>query len=183
MKKKKNLRVVVYIVVGFFVILLALYAYANYMMHYSLLPNTNKFEHSAHYINPDKALLNKVFKVCDEYRVYQYYNTQELPYPKGKNGFRNYIYSHYENRNYTDSGYFNIRFIINCEGKAGRFIVHENNLDLEPIAFNRDLKAQLIKLTTHIKAWKPILINNERRDCFMYVSYRIENGEITEIIP
>ena len=158
-------------------------AFSYYMFRYSLIPNEGKFEHSSHYINPEEALFNDNFKVCNENYIGQYYNTEESPYFNGKNNFRNYIDSNYENKNYVDSGYFNIRFIINCEGKAGRFIVHENNLDLEPKKFNKDLKNQLIELTTEIKQWNPLYLHEENRDSYMYVSYRIEHGEITEIIP
>jgi len=157
--------------------------YGYYMFNMSLMPENEPFEQASHYINPETALLNEDFNVCNENYIAQYYNTPELPYPNGKNGFRNYINLAYVNNNYPDSGYLNIRFIINCEGKAGRFVIHENNLDLEPNAFSEDLKNQLFKLTSEIKDWKPIFLFEEARDSYMYVSYRIENGKITEIIP
>ncbi|WP_156133129.1 hypothetical protein [Lacinutrix sp. Hel_I_90] len=184
MKVKKIFKIiggilgVLLLIVGFLV------AYLYYMMHYSLLPNEGEFEHDAHYINPETSILNENFKVCNENNIYQYYNqSQTLPYFNGKNGFRDYINKAYKNRNYSDSGYFNIRFIINCEGQAGRFTIHENNLDLEPQSFNSDLKKQLTNLTTNVKQWLPVYLYNKKRDAYMYISYRIENGEITEIIP
>lgn len=184
MKRKKifkiigtSLGVILFLFVSFL-------AFSYYMLHYSLLPNEGAFKHDAHYINPEESILNDDFIVCNDNYIFQYYNESEkLPYFNGKNGFRNYINNNYVNRNYSDSGYFNIRFIINCEGKAGRFITHENNLDLEPNVFNSDLKKQLITLTTSIKQWRPVFLREENRDAYMYVSYRIENGEITEIIP
>lgn len=91
--------------------------------------------------------------------------------------------SHYENRGYTDSGYLNIRFVVNCKGEAGRYVIHENNLDLEPIAFSKDLVDQLFDITTQLKKWKPNVIREEKRDSYIYISYRIENGKITEILP
>ena len=158
-------------------------SYNYYMFNLSLIPKNNPFKYASHYIDPKKSLLNEGFTVCNEQRVFQYYNTPELPYPNGKNKFRDYIKANYINENYSDSGYLNIRFIINCEGKPGRFIIHENNLDLEPKKFNAKLKNQLFKLTSKIKQWKPIFLYKENRDSYMYVSYRIENGEITAIIP
>ncbi len=170
MKAKKVFKIVG-VVLGVILIALGfLVAYYYYMFHYSLIPKEGRFEHSSHYIDPNEAILNKDFIICNENYIFQYYNKGKLPYPDGKNGFRNYINANYENRNYSDSGYLNIRFIINCEGKAGRFITHENNLDLRPIVFNEDLKNQLIKLTTEIKLWKPIFIYDENRDSYMYVS-------------
>lgn len=184
MKRKKIFKIIGIVLVTILLLFALFAAFSSYMMHYSLLPDQGEFKHDAHYINPDEALLNDGFKICNENYIFQYYNqSQILPYINGKNGFRKYINENYENRNYSDSGYLNIRFIINCEGKAGRFIVHENNLDLEPQAFHSELKNQLINLTTSIKKWQPIFLYEENRDAYMYVSYRIENGEITEIIP
>ena len=172
------------ITIGVIIIVIACFSgYGYYMFNTSLIPENEPFEHASHYIDPETALLNEGFTVCNENRIAQYYNTPELPYPKGKNGFRDYINLAYVNNNYSDSGYLNIRFIINCEGEVGRFVIHENNLDLEPNAFNEDLKSQLFKLTSEIKGWKPIVLYDNVRDSYMYVSYRIENGEITEIIP
>ncbi|WP_323789181.1 hypothetical protein [Psychroserpens sp.] len=172
------------IILGLIVITIGCFiGYGYYMFNSSLMPEHEPFEHASHYIDPETALLNENFKVCDENYIAQYYNTQELPYPNGKNRFRNYINLAYVNNNYSDSGYLNIRFIVNCEGEVGRFVIHENNLDLEPTTFNENLKKQLFKLTSEAKGWKPTVLWEENRDSYMYVSYRIENGEITEIIP
>lgn len=183
MRTKRVLKIVG-ITLGCIVIAIACFmGYGYYMFNTSLIPEHEPFEHSSHYIDPDTALLNEGFNVCNENYIVQYYNTPELPYPKGKNGFRNYINQAYVNDNYSDSGYLNIRFIINCEGEVGRFVIHENNLDLEPSTFNEPLKNQLFKLTSEAKGWNPIFLFEEARDSYMYVSYRIEDGEITEIIP
>ncbi|WP_456441208.1 hypothetical protein [Psychroserpens sp.] len=183
MRTKKVFKIIG-IILGVIVIAFACFVgYGYYMFNTSLMPENEPFEYSSHYIDPETALLNERFIVCNENYILQYYNTQELPYPNKKNGFRNYINLAYVNNNYSDSGYLNIRFIINCEGEVGRFVIHENNLDLEPNTFNKDLKNQLFKLTSEAKGWKPIFLHDEDRDSYMYVSYRIENGEITEIIP
>ena len=183
MRTKKVFKIIG-IIFGVIIVAIGCFAaYAYYMFNTSLIPEKEPFEHASHYIDPETAHLNEGFSVCDENYIAQYYNTPEMPYPNGKNGFRDYINLAYVNDNYSDSGYLNIRFIINCEGEAGRFVIHENNLDLEPNTFNEDLKNQLFKLTSEIKGWKPIVLYDDVRDSYMYVSYRIENGEITEIIP
>lgn len=182
-KTKRVIKVIAFILGIILLLILGSFVYGYYNFKYSLIPKQGEFKHSAHYINPDEALLNDGFRVCNDEWIFQYYNKKSLPYPKGKNGFRNYINSNYENRNYSDSGYLNIRFIINCEGKSGRFIIHENDLNFEPKKFNKDLVNQLFKLTSELKQWNPIFVNEENRDSYMYVSYRIENGKITEIIP
>jgi len=183
MNAKKVFKIIAIIIGALILITGGIITYGYYMFNTSLMPEKVPFKHATHYIDPETALLNENFKVCDENNIAQYYNTQTLPYPKGKNGFRTYIDENYVNKNYSDSGYLNIRFIINCDGKAGRFVIHENDLDLEPRTFNEDLKDRLFRLTSEVKFWKPIILREEERDQYMYVSYRIENGEITEIIP
>lgn len=149
----------------------------------NFIPTENAFTTDAHYIDPAKALLNEGFKVCDEDYILQYYNPERATYSEGKNGLRNFILSNYKNKNYTDSGYLNIRFVINCKGEAGRYIIHENDLNLEPKSFTKELKDQLFELTTQLKKWNPNFTRDAYRDSYMYISYRIENGNITEILP
>lgn len=147
------------------------------------IPTKNAFTADAHYIDPETALLSDGFSACNEDYILQYYNPEYAQYSKRKNGLRNFILSNYQNKNYTDSGYLNIRFVINCNGEAGRYVIHENDLNLQPKAFNKDLKEQLFQLTTQLKEWTPNFIRGNFYDTYMYISYRIENGNITEILP
>lgn len=147
------------------------------------IPTENAFSNDAHYIDPETALLSDRFEVCDENYILQYYNPERATYSKSKNGLRNFIVSNYRNNNYTDSGYLNIRFVINCKGETGRYVIHENDLNLEPTTFTTALKDQLFELTAQLKKWNPNFAHGKLRDSYMYISYRIEHGNITEIIP
>lgn len=179
---RKVVRVLLYFFTTVLIILVGIIAYFYYLKDYKYIPSTNKFEKRVAYIDPETSLLSEGFETCGDY-IFDYYNPDRATYSKGKNGLRNFILNNYKNRNYSDSGYLNIRFVINCKGKAGRYVIHENDLDLNPRKFSEDLKTQLFKLTTQLKSWNPNIINGEKRDSYMYISYRIENGEITEIIP
>jgi len=183
MNKKRIIKIIASVLGLLLLLFGGFVAYAYYSLNGMLIPKNGKFEHSAHYINPEEAFLNDDFEICNEKWIAQYYNPERATFSKGKNGLRKFILSNYENKNYKDSGYLNIRFIINCKGEAGRYIIHENNLNLESQKFNTDLVNQLFKLTTELKKWNPNFIGGEFRDSYMYISYRIEHGEITEIIP
>jgi hypothetical protein len=147
------------------------------------IPDKETFSNDAHYIDPETALLSDGFEVCNEDYILQYYNPDHATYSKGKNGLRNHIISNYKNNNYPDSGYLNIRFVINCNGDAGRYVIHENDLNLEPTTFTKELKEQLFELTAQLKKWNPNFVRDAFRDSYMYISYRIEHGNITEILP
>ncbi|RMB58581.1 hypothetical protein EAX61_09785 [Dokdonia sinensis] len=183
MKKKKVIKIVGWFALSSLVITLSVIGYIYYFTKYKFIPSENVFTESVAYIDRATALGDPNFRACDEEHIYDYYNPQRATYSKGKNGLRDFIMSHYENRAYTDSGYLNIRFVVNCNGEAGRYVIHENNLNLEPIVFSEDLVNQLYDITTQLKRWNPNVIREEKRDSYMYISYRIENGEITEILP
>jgi len=183
MNKKKILKITSWVFGVLILVVLCFYAYYNYLLKHQHLPSEGAVNHPADYINPEKALLNEGFEVCNEQFICQYYNPERATYSEGKNGLRNFVLSNYKNNSYTDSGYLNIRFVINCKGEAGRYIIHENNLDLEPQVFNKDLVSQLFKITSKLKKWNPNYVRDEYRDSYIYISYRIENGNITEILP
>ncbi len=149
----------------------------------NFIPTENAFLTDAEYIDPANSQLCEGFEICDKNYILQYYNPERATYSQGKNGLRNFILSNYKNKNYTDSGYLNIRFIINCKGEAGCYVIHENDLNLVPKTFTKDLKDQLFTLTTQLKKWNSNFTRGLDRDSYMYISYRIENGNITEILP
>ncbi len=180
---KKWLKILLFSLGGLLLILIGLICFDYYLYWGQFEVEEEKFSHNVEYIDPSKALFNDGFQVCDESRIAQYYNPERATYSEGKNGLRKFILGNYKNKEYKDSGYLNIRFIINCKGEAGRYIIHQNNLDLEPTELDEDMVSQLFQLTRQLKKWNPNYIRDQYRDSYMYISYRIENGEITEIIP
>ncbi|CAM1345497.1 hypothetical protein [Tenacibaculum amylolyticum] len=178
MKNRKILKIVLYSI-G---ILLLFFARFFYLSNPKYVPSKNKFTERVAYIDSEKALLSEGFETCSTI-MFDYYNPERATYSEGKNGLRKFILSNYKNKSYNESGYLHIRFIINCKGEAGCYIIHENNLNLEPKEFNKDLVDQLFKLTTQLKKWNPNVVSGKKRDSYMYISYKIENGNITEIIP
>lgn len=167
-----------------------LYGYAHYKMNTSYVSSENQFTKRVAYIDVETAQLTEGFSVCDSSYMVDYYNYAKgdtihraTSYIHGKNGLRKEVLSQYQNRNYSDSGYLNFRFIVNCKGEAGAYVIHENDLDLNPKQFDPDLVQQLFEITTSFKQWHPNYMRGANRDSYMYISYRIENGEITEILP
>jgi len=179
----KKIRKVTFIVLGAIGLVLgAVYIFAWYTFKKKYLPSENQYEHRIAYIDPTKSLLSDGFETCHDY-IYDYYNPQSPTYITGKNGLRKFILENYKNNGYLDSGYLNVRFVINCKGESGRYVIHENDLNLKPKKFTPELKEQLFQLTTQLDKWKPNFIHNKKVDSYMYISYRIEHGEISEILP
>ena len=180
---KKWPKITLFIFLGGILAIVGVVGYGYYKYWGRFTVDKEQFPHNVEYIDPEKALYGKGFQACNEDGIAQYYNPERATYSKGKNGLRKFIMSNYNNKGYSDSVYLNIRFVINCKGEAGRYIIHENSLDLEPIELDKDMTDQLFTLTRQLKDWNPVYFREKKWDSYMYISYRIENGEIIEILP
>jgi len=158
------------------------YSYYNYTEAFNT--ENKPYKNYIGYIDQEKALLNTQHKLCDEGRIYNTYSSAGLNAYKGsKKRFRDHIEASFNKNTFTDSGYLNFRFFVNCEGNAGWFEIIQMNLDLEETTLNKTMVDSLFKITSNPENWKIIEYYEAPRNYYMYVSYRIENGKVTEIIP
>jgi len=143
------------------------------------------YKHYIGYIDQDKALLNDKYELCNKGRLVHTYSSASLDaYAGSKKHFRDAVNTTFNNKtNYTDSGYLNFRFLVNCEGNAGWFEIIEMNLDLKETPLNKNMVDDLFKFTSNSKHWDIVSYNEKPYNYYMYISYRIENGKVTEIIP
>jgi hypothetical protein len=149
-----------------------------------------KLENKANYpkhvgdIAFDEKIDDPNFKVCDEYRIAQYFNFHEGIRYKGekvkinehfKEGFK-------EEESIHDNGYVTIQFIVNCEGKTGMFRVQGMDFDCKEKEFDKTLTDQLLILTKKLDGW--IVDYKENTfDYHQYLAFKLENGKLTEIMP
>lgn len=157
-------------------------AYVYYFMNHKFIPSEHLFTERVAYIDSETSLKSENFETCSDY-IFDYYNPERATYSKGKNGLRKLVLENYQNKGYSDSGYLTFRFLINCKGESGRYVIHQNDLELEPTKLNYDLVQQLYTITLLLDQWNPNIIEEEAVDSYMYITYRIEHGEITEILP
>jgi|TARA_B110000116_G_scaffold42963_1_gene35434 hypothetical protein len=156
---------------------------------YGCFPNSeidkNKYQHYVGYIDQEKALLKSEYVLCDKENIKLTYNGAAAYAFKGtKKRFRDSILSKYNHTLYQDSGYVSFRFLVNCEGEAGWFEIVEMNLDLQEVDLNDKMVEELLKLTSEKQNWNKLgYRKDEKFDYYMYILYRIENGQITEILP
>ena len=184
MKKNKIVKTIL-IIFGFIVISiggLLLYSYFYFKKAYDT--DNKPFKHYVGYIDKDKALLNNTYDLCNDGALIHTYSGAGLDAYKGsKKRFRDAINTNFNNNNYTDSGYLNFRFLVNCEGNAGWFEIIEMDLDLNEKPLYKPMVDELFKFTASKENWNVLNYKNEPHNYYMYVSYRIENGKVTEIIP
>ncbi|MFM7429088.1 MAG: hypothetical protein KA713_06600 [Chryseotalea sp. WA131a] len=142
----------------------------------------NKYLHSVGYIDPATSLGDKDFKTCSD-MIFEYYNSEpDAGYKHGKNILRDSVKTKYNYKG-NDSGYLTFRFVVNCKGLAGRYQIVENDLDFKPKQLNQDLVQHLFTITQELKDWKQLVWEKEPRDYYMYITYKLQDGKIIEILP
>lgn len=127
---------------------------------------------------------NKSFKLCKaEDRIIQYYAFQEKTYATEKSDILASFFEQYIPVANDDSGLIRIRFVVNCNGKSGRFRILGMNKNYQKKDFSNDITSQLLRITKNLNGWKPMKANGLPFDYYQYLIFKIENGQLLEIMP
>ncbi len=81
------------------------------------------------------------------------------------------------------NGYITVRFLVNCEGKAGLFRVQHMTMDLKDSELDAELENRLLQFTKSLNGWMPKEIKGLKVDYYQYLTYKIENGKVSEVLP
>lgn len=128
------------------------------------------------------------FNICNEGNIKQYYvrrSSDTPPSYKGeKRGLEKAVFSKYRFlESEKENGYVTIRFIVNCEGKTGRFRMEEMDFAYKPQKFDVKITSQLLEIVKKLNGWTPRKRNGNNLDFYQYLTFRIEKGQITKILP
>ena len=137
-----------------------------------------------YHIQPDALVDDPTFTLCDVNTAYPYYGT-DTHVKRDKREILEYFNHGYRKpETARDNGYVCIRFIVNCMGVAGRFRLEEFDKNYQPTSINSEIKVQLLDLTRNVKDWQPIIFENQRTyDSYCYFLFKIENGNLTDVLP
>lgn len=156
----------------------------------TLLSCGQKLENNAAYplqvgdIPFDAKVDDPNFKLCDEGQVLQYYNfSKGLQYLGEKVKVNQHFEENFKPDQNPESGYLTIRFIVNCAGKTGRYRVQGMTSDYIEKKFNDKLVAQLLSLTKKLDGWVTGEHDGKKYDYYQYLTFKIENGRLIEIMP
>lgn len=135
-------------------------------------------------ISPDPKQDDPAFTVCRENYVPQYYSL-ESGYEGEKPAIEAYFRKNFvhNNKHKAVDGYITIRFVVNCQGKTGRFRLQEVGPDLVAKQFPAELSSQLLRLVKSLQGWKPGMNNGVALDYYKYLTFKIKDGNIAEILP
>ena len=139
------------------------------------------------YINPEETLdKGTSFKPCGKNNyIYDYYNGQgDYHYKGGKKEIWKIIKAQLDTEKlFKESGYLTFRFVVNCEGKAGYFITEQAGLDFQKKAFNPKTVQHLYEITTTLTDWNPTQIRKEAVDAYFYLTFKLKDGELIDLLP
>ena len=118
------------------------------------------------------------FKFCDSSNV-----LHKRAYVKYKGGIRNFendLISLYQIKpEYIKfSGYFIVRFAVNCKNEAGRFRWEIVNPDFEKTTCPKGLENEIITTLKRLDKWNHPVYRGKNYDGYTYLIIKIEKGEI-----
>jgi hypothetical protein len=150
-------------------------------------------------ISFDPAIDDTSFHLHDSTHVWQYYNSAAY-WLDHKDSITRFIRSRYhppvdpanpaDPANATDAanaanqdGWLTIRFIINTEGRTGRFRLFEMDSTYQPIQFDPRISGALLAAIRDWPGWTPAHYKELRFDTYQYLTFRLRRGRITTISP
>ncbi|WP_436514687.1 hypothetical protein [Ekhidna sp. To15] len=144
-------------------------------------------KHRIAWIDPENTLdAGEDFNICGHERfIADYYNsTPDGRYIHGKRALLDTVYNNLdESKMLEQNGMLVFRFVVNCEGKPGRFTVDGYDFMYQPIKFEQETIDHLYGILRMLEDWRPVVINDEARDAYFYITFKIDNGKITDILP
>ncbi len=137
-------------------------------------------------IESNKKMDKPDFKICNgDENVYQYFNVGQGPvYVGEKVRILDTFKEKYKPVSKKDqNGLIRIRFVVNCDGKAGRFRVIQSDYNYQKKEFDKSIVSQLLEITKGIEDWVVLEEKDTPVDYYMYLIFKITDGKIIEILP
>lgn len=134
----------------------------------------------------DPKLDDFEFQTCSQDEIPQYYNFYgALMYEGEKYALDEQIYRRFKEKKRTknESGYITIRFVVNCNGETGRFRTIQMDSHYSPKEFDKSIVEQLQSITKSLDGWLPAEWENAKLDYYQHLTFKIERGKITDILP
>ena len=88
----------------------------------------------------------------------------------------------------SQNGFITFRYFVNCKGKAGKFSIIQVDNNYNKYSFKQELVSQLENIVTKLDIYKVKTDFRKGRehilvDYFIFLSFKIRNGEIEAILP
>lgn len=178
---KKWVKIFLYVLAGLLMVTLLLAGGAYYYYFGSYPSNDMKYPHSVGYLDSSNPDFSANFQRCnpDKKPLGYYHSASQRAFKKNKRAFVSRIQSTYKNDNFSTSGIFNIRFLIDCQGNTGDYEINTLNNNYQKTSFDPNLINHLKKILLDKNNWQGVA----EEDLYMYLIITLKDGEIVEILP
>lgn len=126
----------------------------------------------------DKKIDDKQFKFCDSSNVL--HKRTLISYEGGLKMMHQELSNSYEYKsNFKEfSGYFIIRFAVNCNNKAGRFRMQVLDTNFNLTDCPKALQSHIFSTVKNLKKWKHAVYNGKDYDGYTFITIKLINGNI-----
>lgn len=133
----------------------------------------------------DTTTDKKDFQLCYNTHVFQYFNFSDgVQYKGEKIALDKTIKEQYRPESAKkESGTIRIRFIVNCKGETDRFRIIGMDENYTEKVFDTSITNQLLTITKGLNGWLPKKWKEQEVSYYQYLIFKIENGQLIEILP
>lgn len=133
----------------------------------------------------DQNLDSPDFTLCYPNHVAQYFNYGDgLEYDGEKTAIVDVFRESYDpSLSLPESGLLRIRFIVNCQGKTGRFRLLGMDENYNEKVFDISIIDQVLNICRSLDGWNVKYDKGNAIDYYQYLIFKFEEGEIVEIMP
>jgi hypothetical protein len=131
-------------------------------------------------IHFDSNLDSTDFSLCDEGKVFQYYSIG-TEYRGGKKTIKEQLQPIIQTNGFPTNGLLTVRFVVNCHGEAGYFRTKMIDPSLNDVEVSSVAMNHLHSLISGLKDWVPGQVQGKARDSYVQISFKLEQGKVTDI--
>ncbi len=83
----------------------------------------------------------------------------------------------------SQNGLIRVRFVVNCKGQTDRFRIIAMDEDYQTKKFDERITQQILDICKSLDGWLPKKKEDKEFDYYQYLIFKIQSGQITEILP
>ena len=140
----------------------------------------------------DSNIDDPSFKVCFPDQTFTYYYFSDGLSYKGEKYeiLKQWQLVDKSSINSNKSGYITVKFLVNCEGKTGLFRIQQMDDMYKEVFFEEDLVNTILNFVKKLDKWivpeysgKNTQYRGRKLEYYQYLTFKIENGIVKEILP
>lgn len=81
------------------------------------------------------------------------------------------------------SGYITVRFIVNCKGEKNCFHIYQTDKEFKTVNFGNEITDKFLDFVKAMKDWPIGIVKTQAVDYYAYLTFKLNDGKIENIIP